>query len=84
MCTVADPRLAVGRGFRLKEDANFRRRYVSKNLYVETKELGPFGGGTRLVRPPMDPPMVQQRYSTPMSIYRKLQFIVSNLFHLLN
>ena len=31
-----------------------RGGYVSKILYVKTKELGPLGGA----RPPLDPPMV--------------------------
>ena len=75
MCTVAD----VGGDAGLKEDANSRRRYVSKYLYVETKELGPLGTHA-MGAPRLDPPMVQQRYSTSMSIYSKLQFIVSNFF----
>ena len=36
-----------------------RGGYVSKILYVKTKELGPLGGARR-ARPPLDPPM----YST--------------------
>ena len=35
-----------------------RGSYVSKILYVKTKELGPLGTwGTRRAHPPLDPPM---------------------------
>ena len=35
-----------------------RGGYVSKILYVKTKELGPLGGGARAGRAPLDPPML--------------------------
>ena len=56
-CAVADPGFpAGGRGPR-KGGMDSRSGYVSKILYVETKESGPLGRrepGT----PPLDPPVM--------------------------
>ena len=40
-----------------REGANSRGDYISKNLYVETKESGPLGGGGAPAAP-LDPPML--------------------------
>ena len=47
--SVADPGFPMGGG------ANSRGGYVSKNLYVKTKESGPVGGARQ--RRPLDPPL---------------------------
>ena len=58
MNTVADPGFPVGGGVDLVGGGvDSRGGYVSKILYVKTKELGPLGGGARRARPPLDPPM---------------------------
>ena len=36
-----------------------RGSYISKILYVKTKELGPLGGAARAGRAPLDPPMAR-------------------------
>ena len=55
---VADPGFPVGGGVDLVRGAvDPRGGYVSKILYVKTKESGPVGGGARRARPPLDPPM---------------------------
>ena len=51
--TVADPGFPVGGGVDLVVGGvNSRDSYVSKILYVKTKELRPLGGGARQTRPP--------------------------------
>ena len=52
---VADPGFPVGGHQPRGGAANSRGGYVSKNLYVETKESGPLGGAHQ--QRPLDPPM---------------------------
>ena len=47
---MADPGFPVG-------GVDFWGGYISKILYVETKEFGLLGGGVR--RAPLDPPMIR-------------------------
>ena len=51
---MADPGFPIG-GADFVGGANSRGGYVSKNLYVKTKESGPLGGRTPAA--PLDPPM---------------------------
>ena len=54
---MADPGFPVGgRGPPTGGGVDSRGGYVSKILYVKTKELGPLGGA-RAGRTPLDPPM---------------------------
>ena len=53
--------------------ANSRGGYVSKNLYVKTKESGPWGGVRR--RRPLDPPM---SYQDQTSLFRFREAPVEN------
>ena len=52
---MADPGYSVGGRETRRGDVDSRGSYVSKILYVKTKESGPFGGvpGAH----PLDPPM---------------------------
>ena len=60
---MADPGFPVGGGVDLVGGGvDSRGGYVSKILYVKTKELGPLGGA-RAGRPPLDPPMLLLPYS---------------------
>ena len=55
---MADPGFPVGGGVDLVGGGvDSRGGYISKILYVKTKELGPLGGA-RAGRAPLDPPMV--------------------------
>ena len=57
---MADPGFPVGGGVDLVAGGvDSRGGYVSKILYVKTKELGPLGGGRAPgAPPPLDPPML--------------------------
>ena len=53
---MADPGFPVGGVDLVGGGADSRGSYISKILYVKTKELGPLGGA-RAGRAPLDPPM---------------------------
>ena len=56
---MADPGFPVGGGRGPRRGVDPRGGYVSKILYVETKESGPLGGGgVRGASANIDPPMV--------------------------
>ena len=57
MIAVADPGFPVGGVDLVGGGVNSRGSYVSKILYVKTKESRPLGEGVRRARPPLDPPM---------------------------
>ena len=70
--SVVDPGFPVG-GANLIGGANSWGSYVSKKLYVETKESGPLGGGHAHQQRPLDLPMVlspklNRRVSAGMSL----------------
>ena len=48
---VADPGFPVGGVDFVGGGVDSRGGYISKNLYVKTKESGPLGGGVRRARP---------------------------------
>ena len=54
--SVADPGFPVGGSRPRRGGTNSRGGYVSKNLYVKTKEAGPLGGPSQWR--PLDPPMI--------------------------
>ena len=56
LVAVADPGFPVG-GDNLVGSVYYRGGYVSKILYVETKESGPLRGGGCAGHVPLDPPM---------------------------
>ena len=62
---MADPGFPVGGRQPRRGGANSRGGYVSKKLYVKTKELGPLGGACQ--RHPLDPPM--HLYSVRNRVY---------------
>ena len=51
-----------------------RGSYVSKILYVKTKELGPLGEGRAPGTPPLDPPMVNVHTDQVETIHSHLMF----------
>ena len=53
--SVADPGFPIG-GVDLVEDVDSQGDYISRILYVKTKESGPLGRGARWARP-LDLPM---------------------------
>ena len=54
---MADPGFPVGGRRPRRRSIDSRGGYISKILYVETKESGPLGG-VRRARPRLDPPMM--------------------------
>ena len=69
MYTVADPGFPIGGGVDLMGGHDSRGGYVSKILYVETKESGSLGG-VRLAHP-LDPPMVNNTYKMASAVPSK-------------
>ena len=55
---VADPGFPVGGRGPRRGAVDSRGGYVSKILYVKTKESGPLGGGVRRASANVDPPMI--------------------------
>ena len=55
--TVADPRFPIGARGPRRGGMESQGGYVSKILYVETKESGPLGGGVCRACPSLDSPM---------------------------
>ena len=62
---VADPGIPVGGRRPRGGGANSRGSYVSKSLYVKTKESGPLGGAAGA---PLDPPMLGGKSKLLISI----------------